>query len=62
MFSHTWALKHWAFRDKYSFDEYMEEGEKILLDPFLTAVGKTEMEKISQNFSEPLLTAAGRLA
>ncbi len=62
MFSHTWALKHWAFRDKYSFDEYMEEGEKILLDPFLTPVGKIEMEKINQNFSEPLLTAAERLA
>lgn len=40
MFSHTWALKNWAFRDKYSFDEYMSDGEKILIDNFLTDYGR----------------------
>jgi AcrR family transcriptional regulator len=35
MFSHTWALKNWAFRDKYSFEEYLADGEKILIDGFL---------------------------
>ncbi|HXW22754.1 MAG TPA: TetR/AcrR family transcriptional regulator [Rhodomicrobium sp.] len=40
MFSHTWALKNWAFRDKYSFEEYLTDGEKILIDNFLTDYGK----------------------
>jgi len=40
MFSHTWALKNWAFRDKYSFEEYLADGEKILIDNFLTDYGR----------------------
>ena len=40
MFSHTWALKNWAFRDKYSFDEYLADGEKILIDNLLTDYGR----------------------
>ena len=40
MFSHTWALKNWAFRDKYSFDEYLADGENILIDNFLTDYGR----------------------
>jgi len=40
MFSHTWALKNWAFKDKYSFEEYLADGEKILIDTFLTDYGR----------------------
>jgi hypothetical protein len=29
-------LKNWAFRDKYSFEEYLADGEKMLIDAFLT--------------------------
>ena len=46
MFGHSWALKNWAFRDRYSPDEYMAEGEKILVFPFLTDTGRQEMKKI----------------
>ncbi|CUW39362.1 putative TetR-family transcriptional regulator [Magnetospirillum sp. XM-1] len=46
MFGHSWALKNWAFRDRYSPDEYMAEGEKILIRPFLTDLGRREFEKI----------------
>jgi AcrR family transcriptional regulator len=48
MYGHTWALKNWAFRDRYSADEYMAEGENILVKPFLTASGLTELAKSRQ--------------
>lgn len=44
MFCHTWALKNWAFRDKYSFEEYLAEGERILIAAFLTAKGRKLFE------------------
>lgn len=40
MFAHAWALKHWAFRGKYSLDEYVAEGIVLLVEPFLTAKGR----------------------
>ena len=43
MFSHTWALKNWAFRDKYSFEEYLADGEKMLIDGFLTKPSASKM-------------------
>lgn len=45
MYAHTWALKNWAFRDRYSAEEYAAEGESILLTPFLTSTGEAEYEK-----------------
>lgn len=45
MFGHTWALKHWALRRKFSVAEYVTEGEKLLIVPFLTARGKKEYAK-----------------
>jgi AcrR family transcriptional regulator len=51
MFSHTWALKNWAFRDKYSFDEYLADGEKILIDNFLTDYGKEFSAKSAEEGS-----------
>jgi len=45
MYGHTWALKNWAFRDRYSADEYMSEGRNILLRPFLTELGLVELKR-----------------
>jgi AcrR family transcriptional regulator len=53
MFCHTWALKNWAFRDKYTFDEYLAEGERILISAFLTAKGR----KFFETLYEPAVTA-----
>ena len=39
-FAHAWALKNWAFRRRYSLEEYVREGLKLLVDPFLTAKGR----------------------
>lgn len=46
MFGHTWALKHWALREKFSVEEYVAEGEKLLILPFLTQDGRAEFIKI----------------
>ncbi len=51
MFSHTWALKNWAFRDKYSFEEYLADGEKILIDNFLTDHGREISAKSAEEVS-----------
>ena len=40
LFAHAWALKSWAFRNRYSLDAYVREGLKLLVDPFLTAKGR----------------------
>lgn len=37
MYCHTWALKYWAFKDKYSIDQYIHEGITLLVKPYLTA-------------------------
>ena len=39
-FAHAWALKGWAFRDRYTLEEYVKEGFKLLVDPFLTEKGR----------------------
>lgn len=43
MFAHAWALKHWAFRGKYRLDQYVAEGIALLVEPFLTAKGRTAL-------------------
>jgi AcrR family transcriptional regulator len=48
MFCHTWALKNWAFRDKYTLDEYLAEGERILVAAFLTAKGRKLLESLQE--------------
>jgi len=47
-FCHTWALKHWAFRDKYTLDEYAEEGIRLLIDPHLTDKGRAEKAGLAE--------------
>jgi len=49
MFAHAWALKYWAFRERYTLDEYVEEGLQLMVEPFLTAKGKTALAKIRQS-------------
>ena len=40
MFCHTWALKHWALRKRYSLARYVREGTALLIEPFVTARGR----------------------
>lgn len=47
-FCHMWALKHWAFVDKYTLDEYVAEGSRLLIDPHLTEKGRLEKQAIGQ--------------
>ena len=42
-FCHAWALKHWAFRAKFSLERYVAEGIGLLVEPFLTAKGRTAL-------------------
>jgi len=47
MFAHSWALKHWALRERYRLAEYVAEGIQILIAPFLTAKGKRVLQAMS---------------
>jgi AcrR family transcriptional regulator len=38
-FCHAWALKHWAFRGRFTLGKYVAEGIGLLVEPFLTAKG-----------------------
>lgn len=40
LFCHAWALKNWAYRDKYGLGKYVAEGIKLLVEPFLTEKGR----------------------
>ena len=48
MFCHAWALKHWAFRGKYSLARYVAEGVKLLVEPYLTAKGRAALATLKQ--------------
>jgi len=48
LFSHAWALKQWAFRDRYSLDDYVGEGIKLLVEPFLTEKGRAAMARLKR--------------
>ncbi len=45
MYAHAWALKSWVYSDKMSLEEYIQEGFKILVSPFLTPKGATYWSK-----------------
>jgi len=54
MFAHAWALKNWAFRDRYSLGKYVAEGIALLVEPFLTAKGRAALDNMKRrtgNFS-----------
>ncbi len=44
MFAHSWALKHWALHERYALAEYVSEGIRILIEPFLTARGRRVLQ------------------
>lgn len=46
LFSHAWALKAWAMRGRYTLEEYVEEGIKLLVEPFLTEKGRAAMTRL----------------
>ena len=48
LFAHAWALKQWYLRDRYSLDEYVDEGIKLLVEPFLTEKGRTAITRIKR--------------
>jgi AcrR family transcriptional regulator len=48
LFCHAWALKQWAHRGHYALEEYVEEGLKLLVEPFLTARGRTAFERAAK--------------
>lgn len=46
MFCHAWALKYWAFQGKYTLGQYVAEGIRILVEPFLTKKGLAALENV----------------
>lgn len=48
MFAHAWALKYWALREKYTLQQYVSEGVQLLVEPFLTAKGRTALGRMRE--------------
>ena len=48
LYSHAWALKQWALRGRYSLEDYVEEGIKLLVEPFLTEKGRAAMARLKR--------------
>lgn len=48
MFAHSWALKQWSLRERYTLAVYVDEGIKILVEPFLTSKGKRVLAAIRE--------------
>lgn len=47
MYAHSWALKHWIMREHYTLENYISEGIKLLIEPFLTAKGRRGLVGVS---------------
>ncbi len=43
-FAHSWALKNWSLGERYALSEYVSEGIKLLVEPFLTVKGQRVLE------------------
>jgi AcrR family transcriptional regulator len=43
MYCHSWALKNWAYRGRYSLGKYVAEGVKLLVEPFVTTKGRAPL-------------------
>jgi len=52
MFCHAWALKNWAFVGKMSAAKYVDEGVKLLVEPFLTTKGKAALASVRVSTSD----------
>lgn len=48
-FSHAWALKHWAFKHQLTPAEYVSEGIKLLIEPFLTGKGRVALKALRRS-------------
>jgi len=48
MFAHSWALKHWALRERYGLAGYVNEGIKLLVEPYLAASGKRVLDALRE--------------
>jgi hypothetical protein len=62
MFAHAWALKHWALHGRYSLGKYVAEGVRLLIEPFLTAKGRTVlsgMRRRTGDFTQDIRAGAG---
>lgn len=46
LFAHAWALKQWSLRGLYSLEDYIEEGIKLLVEPYLTDKGHAAMARL----------------
>jgi AcrR family transcriptional regulator len=51
-FCHAWALKHWALRTKFSLGKYVAEGIGLLVEPFLTAKGRTALASMRRRTAD----------
>ena len=49
LFCHAWALKYWAFKEKYSVERYIEEGIQLLVVSFLTPRGQRALKTSREN-------------
>ena len=52
MFGHTWALKNWALSKHYTLSDFVAEGEKLLIMPFLTESGRKKMKASGKSAAE----------
>ncbi len=57
-FCHSWALKHWALRSRFSLGKYVAEGIALLVEPFLTARGRTALRNMRRRTSDFTRTSA----
>lgn len=48
MFGHTWALKNWALNRNFKTADFIEQGERLLMIPFLTAAGREQYASKSE--------------
>ena len=51
-FCHAWALKHWALRAKFGLSKYVAGGVGLLVEPFLTAKGRTALAAMRRRTAE----------
>lgn len=45
-FAHSWALKNWSLGERYALSNYVSEGIKLLVEPFLTVKGQRVLEEM----------------
>jgi len=57
LYSHAWALKQWALRGRYSLEDYIEEGIRLLVEPYLTEKGRAAMVRLKRKRRLPERTA-----